>query len=156
MAKHKKARTYEETVSWFREHGFDVLDAPGASARVFLKKLNCSAAIEPAADGTAKVFAYPGYLVGNEISKLVNRGYQQFLKTTKTEAPATAEKLKLLNQFVGEFKEGLGLPNLYNEALGTTSEDCLYDRVTARDLPESKRPKRPWEQSAPTDTKRRA
>jgi hypothetical protein len=154
MAKHKAARNYEEAVSWFREHGFDVLEAPGTANRVFLKKLNCSAAIEKSPDDTARIFAHPGYLVGTEISKLVNRGYQQFLKTTKTEVPATADKLKQLHQFVQEFKEGLELPSLYNESLGTTSEDYLYDRVTGRDLPESKRPKEPWTEK--TDAKRRA
>jgi hypothetical protein len=93
-------------------------------------------------------------LVGSEISKLVNRGYQQFLKSTKTEVPATADKLKALHQFVEEFKEALALPSLYNESLGTTSEDYLYDRVTHRDLPEAKRPKRPWEQGADKQQKK--
>jgi hypothetical protein len=147
MASNESSRNYEEAVAWFREHGFDVLEAPGTAGRVFLKKLNCSAAVETTPDGNARVFAYPGYLVGSEISKLVNRGYQQFLKTSKTEVPATAEKLKALHQFVEEFKEGLGLPSLYNESLGTTSEDYLYDRLASRDLPEGKRPKAAWEES---------
>ncbi len=144
---------YEEAVQWFRDHGFDVLEAPGTSNRVFLKKHNCSAAIERAPDGTSKVFAYPGYLVGSEISKLINRGYQQFLKTTKQEVPATADKLKALHAFVEEFKEGLALPSLYNESLGTTSEDYIYDRVNGRDAGETKRRKRPW-QEKPGEAKR--
>ena len=148
MAKKKSAQSYEDAVQWFRDHGFDLLEAPGTSHRVFLKKLNCSAAIEKSPDGAAKIFAHPGYLVGSEIAKLVNRGYQQFLKTTKNEVPATADKLKALHQFVEEFKEGLGLPSLYNESLGTTSEDYVYDRVANRDLPEGKRPKPAWEPGA--------
>ena len=55
-----------------------------------------------------KIFAYPGYLVGSEISKLVNRGYQQFLKNSKTEVPATADHLKALQSFAEELKVGLG------------------------------------------------
>jgi hypothetical protein len=157
MAKKQQNPTYEEALQWFRAHGFDLLDAPGTSNRVFLKKLNCSAAIEMAPDGqSAKIFAYPGYLAGGEIAKLINRGYQQFLKTTKNELPATADKLQALHQFVEEFKEGLGLPSLYNESLGTTSEGYVYDRVADRDLPEAKRPKRPWEQPAGRQAKRRA
>lgn len=158
MAKQKydQPRKYDDALQWLRDHGFDILEAPGTTNRVFLKKLNCSAAIEKAEDGTAKVFAYPGYLVGSEISKLVNRGYQQFLKTTKTEVPATADKLHALHQFTEELKEALNLPSLYNEALGTTSEDYIYDRVNGRDLPEAARPKRPWEEKAEakTDKKR--
>ncbi|MGA3211337.1 MAG: hypothetical protein ABSD20_08505 [Terriglobales bacterium] len=141
----KKAKQpgYEQVLQWFRDHAFAVVEAPGASHRATLTKLNCSAAIEQGVSGAAKIFAYPGCLVGGEIAKLVNRGYQQFLKTTKLELPATAEKLTALNHFVAEFKQGLGLTNLYNESLGTTSEDCIYDRIVNRDLAD--RPKRPWE-----------
>src|SRR6202165_5110901 len=140
-------RTYEDAVSWLREHGFDLIEAPGTQGRVFLRKYNCSAAIQKTDDGGAKIFAYPGYLIGSEISKLVNRGYQQFLKTAKTEVPATADHLKALQQFTEELKEGLGLPSLYNESLGTVSESYHYDRIQDRDKPKSERPKRPWEKA---------
>jgi hypothetical protein len=138
-------RTFEEAVNWLREHGFDIIEAPGAQTRVFLRKYNVSAAIQKTDDGGAKIFAYPGYMIGNEISKLVNRGYQQFLKTSKTEVPATADHLKALQQFSEELKEALNLPSLYNESLGTVSESYQYDRVEGRDKPEVERPKRPWE-----------
>ena len=138
-------RTYEDALSWLREHGFDLLEAPGTQGRVFLKKYNVSAAIQKNGDDGVKIFAYPGYLIGSEISKLVNRGYQQFLKTAKTEVPATADHLKALQQFTEELKEGLGLPSLYNESLGTVSESYQYDRVVDRDKPPAEKPKRPWE-----------
>ncbi len=138
-------RTYEDAVSWLRDHGFDIIEAPGTQTRVFMRKFNCSAAIQKTDDGGAKIFAYPGYMIGSEISKLVNKGYQQFLKTTKTELPATADHLKALQQFSEELKEALNLPSLYNESLGTVSESYQYDRVENRDKPEVDRPKRPWE-----------
>jgi hypothetical protein len=133
-----------------RDHGFDLIEAPGTQGRVFVKKYNVSAAIQKTEDGSAKIFAYPGYLVGSEISKLVNRGYQQFLKTSKNEIAATADHLKALHQFTEEFKEALGLPSLYNESLGTVSEAYQYDRVVDRDKPEPQRPKRPWQVAAGT------
>src|ERR1700723_2664879 len=145
MSKAIEARTYEEALGRLREHGFDVLEAPGTNGRVFLRKYNVSAAIQKTPEDGVKVFAYPGYLIGSEISKLVNRGYQQFLKTSKTEVPATADHLKALQQFSEELKEALGLPSLYNESLGTVSESYHYDRVKDRDQPEVERPKRPWE-----------
>src|SRR5579862_3174994 len=145
MAKEEQGRTYEEAVNWLRDHGFDLIEAPGTNGRVFLKKYNVSAAIQKNGDDHAKIFAYPGYLIGSEISKLVNKGYQQFLKTAKTEVPATADHLKALQQFTEEFKEALGLPSLYNESLGTVSEAYQYDRVENRDKPPVERPKRPWE-----------
>jgi hypothetical protein len=94
MASKVEQRTYEEALSWLRDHGFDLLEAPGTQARVFLRKYNVSAAIQKNGDDGVKIFAYPGYLIGSEISKLVNKGYQQFLKTAKTEVPATADHLE--------------------------------------------------------------
>ncbi|MGA2388201.1 MAG: hypothetical protein ABSF97_04540 [Candidatus Sulfotelmatobacter sp.] len=145
MPKVIEAKSYEEALAWLREHGFDVTDAPGTNGRVFLRKYNVSAAIQKTDDDTVKIFAYPGYLIGSEISKLVNKGYQQFMKTSKTEVPATAEHLKALQSFSEELKEGLGLPSLYNESLGTVSESYHYDRVKDNDKPVVDRPKRPWE-----------
>jgi len=145
MATKVEQRTYDEALNWLRDHGFDVIEAPGTQGRVFLKKYNCSAAIQKDGDDGVKIFAYPGYLVGSEISKLVNRGYQQFLKTSKTEIAATADHLKALHQFAEELKEALGLPSLYNESLGTVSEAYQYDRIVDRDRPSPDRPKRPWE-----------
>jgi hypothetical protein len=124
MAKTIEARTYEEALAWLRDNGFDVTDAPGTNGRVFLRKYNVSAAIQKGPDDTVKIFAYPGYLIGSEISKLVNRGYQQFLKTSKTEVPASADHLKALHSF---------------------AESYHYDRIVDRDKPTVDRPKRPWE-----------
>jgi hypothetical protein len=145
MSKTMEARTYEEALAWLHDHGFDVTDAPGTNGRVFLRKYNVSAAIQRTADDGVKIFAYPGYLIGSEISKLVNRGYQQFLKTSKTEVPATADHLTALHLFAEELKVALGLPSLYNESLGTVSESYHYDRIVDRDTAAVDRSKRPWE-----------
>ena len=145
MAKQIATRTYEDAVAWLKDHGFDILEAPGVQNRVFVKKYNSSAAIEATPDGEVKIFAYPGYLIGGEIAKLINKGYQQHLKTTKTEVAATADHLKALHQFTEELKEALGSTSLYNESLGTVSESYQYDRVQDREEPAAKRPKRPWE-----------
>lgn len=145
MSTKVEQRTYEDAVAWLRDHGFDLIEAPGTQGRVFLKKYNVSAAIQKDGEDGVKIFAYPGYLVGSEISKLINRGYQQFLKSAKNEIPATADHLKALHQFAEELKEGLGLPSLYNESLGTVSESYQYDRIVDRDKATVDRPKRPWE-----------
>src|ERR1700724_855217 len=145
MATTVEQRTYEDALQWLRDHGFDLIEAPGTQGRVFLKKYNVSAAIQKDGDDGVKIFAYPGYLINGEMSKLINRGYQQVLKTSKTEVAATADHLKALQQFSEEMKEALGLPSLYNESLGTVSEAYQYDRIKDRDQPEVERPKRPWE-----------
>jgi hypothetical protein len=141
----QQPRTYEEAVDWLRQHGFDVLEAPGTKNRVFVKKFTCSAAIEKADDGTTRVFAKPGYLINGEISRLIDKGYQKFLKTSKAEVPATADHLKALHQFSEELREATGAVSLYNESLGTVSDRYVYDRVEGRDLPEAQRPQRAWE-----------
>src|SRR5881394_1316791 len=145
MATNVEERTFEDAVQWLRDHGFDLIEAPGMQGRVFLKKYNVSAAIQKNGDDGVKIFAYPGYLISGEISKLINRGYQQVLKTSKTEVAATADHLKALQQFTEELKEALCLPSLYNESLGTVSEAYQYDRIKDRDKAETDRPKRPWE-----------
>jgi hypothetical protein len=137
--------TFEGATQWLRDHGFDLIEAPGTQGRVFLKKYNVSAAIQKDGEDGVKIFAYPGYLINGEISKLVNRGYQQVLKTSKTQVAATADHLKALQTFTEELKEALCLPSLYNESLGTVSEAYQYDRVENRDKPAAARPKRPWE-----------
>ena len=145
MATKVEDRTFEDAVEYLRDHGFDLIEAPGMKGRVFLRKYNVSAAIQKNGDEGVKIFAYPGYLISGEISKLINRGYQQVLKTSKTEVAATADHLNALQQFTEELKDALCLPSLYNESLGTVSEAYQYDRIVDRDKPTADRKKRPWE-----------
>jgi hypothetical protein len=148
MAKKTEKRTYEDAVNWLRDHGFDILEAPGTQNRVFIKKYSSSAAIEKAEDGGVRLFARPGILIGSEISRLIDKGYQKFLKTTKSEVPATADHLKALHQFSEELREASGETSLYNQSLGSVSDSYVYDRVKDRDLPEGQRPQRAWEKPA--------
>lgn len=156
MAKKEQRRTYEETVAWLRDHGFDILEAPGMSNRVFLKKNNCSAAIERDDDGHVRIFARPGYLIGGEIARLTDKGYQKFLMTSKAEIPASADHLRALHEFTEELKEATGAPSLYNESLGTVSDRYVYDRVEGRDVPAESRKLRPWQALVAAVTKKRA
>lgn len=154
MMKKLEAVTYDDALGWLRNHQFDVLDAPGVSNRVFLKKYGVSAAIQRDEEGGVRLFAKPGYLIGGEIARLVDKGYQKFLKTTKTEIPASADHLKAIHNFSEELKEATGSISLYNEGLGTVSDRYMYDRVDDRDEPVSQRPVRPWE-AKQTKTKAR-
>jgi hypothetical protein len=93
----------------------------------------CAAEIAAAADGTTELLARPGWLLNGVISRLVDRGYQKFLKTPTVEIPATADHLHAIHEFGEELKEGVGATSLYNESLGTTSDRYLYDRVKGRE-----------------------
>jgi len=77
-------------------------------------------------------------MIGSEIGLLVNGGYQMFWRTpTSHRVPAQAPQLKALHNFQEDLREALGLPSLYNESLGTTSDLHLYDRVEHRDAGDS-------------------
>lgn len=143
-----KLRTFDEATAYLRENGFDLLEAPGTSGRIFLTKYKCSAAVEKTDGNGVRIFAYPGYLIGGEISKLVDRGYQKFLKTSKLEIAATSDHLDALHRFAEELKQALGTISLYNESMGSVSESYHYDRVKDRDQPEAARPTRPWQKNA--------
>jgi hypothetical protein len=82
-----------------------------------------------------------GFIIGDEIGSLVNAGYQMFWRTPSGRSvPAQASQLKSLHDFEEDLKEGLGLPSLYNEGLGTTSDLHLYDRVEHRDAGDAHKP----------------
>ena len=103
---------------------------------------------EFAVDVTATADGYriderAGILLGNEIGVLVDGGFQKFWRTPGgVRKPATAEQLRGLHEFEEDVKEGLGVKNLYNTALGTVSALYQYDRVQDRDRGV---PKRVWD-----------
>ena len=76
----------------------------------------------------------PGLVMAGEIGVLTNAGYQMFFRTPSgVTRPAQAEQLKALHDFTEDLCEGLGEKSLYNQGLGTTTEEHLYDRVQDRD-----------------------
>jgi len=151
MIKKMKQRTFDQALADLRSHGFDVSEmvpvagAGGPEREAAIRKNGCGAVLIQQADGFAALSAQPGVLLGGEIARLVDRGYQKFFKTSKLEVPATAAHLKAVHDFTEELKLATGSVSLYNESLGTVSDRYLYDRVKGRDLPESQRPVRPWD-----------
>jgi len=67
------------------------------------------------------------------VAQLLDRGYQKFIKTPQFELPATASQLQAIHLFAEELKQLTGAVNLYNEALGTTSDLYQYDRLKGRE-----------------------
>jgi hypothetical protein len=94
--------------------------------------------------GGEKLAVTPGLLVRGEIARLLDRGYQKFLATAKFELPATAAQLQAIHAFTEELNLVTGALGLFNEALGTTSDVYVYDRVRGREEEQPKAP-RPWE-----------
>jgi len=116
---------------------FDVAPAHEGAKRTpnafQVRKYGCAAEIAGAPDGTVALLSRPGWLLNGEISRILDRGYQKFLKSSRLEIPATADHLRAIHEFSQELKEASGSTSLYNESLGTTSDVYEYDRVKGRE-----------------------
>ena len=136
MVKKTPKLTYDEMLAALGNQRFDVAGAPeGASGQpraVRVTKHGCAAVIAAGTAAPVAMVHKAGWVLGGEISRLVDRGYQKFLKSSKLEIPATAEHLRAIHEFQQELDAITGERELYNEALGTTSDVYLYDRVSGR------------------------
>jgi hypothetical protein len=143
MVKKTLKRSFNDVLAALGSQRFDVAAAgegagrPAGAKRV--SKYGVAAEIADGQGGPVMLVQRPGWALGGEISRLVDRGYQKFLKTSKLEIPATADHLRAIHEFTQELDQATGETVLYNEALGTTSDVYLYDRVAGRpDLGTSK------------------
>lgn len=137
MAKKTPLRSFNDVLSVLGSQRFDVAPAQEGAKRTpnafQVRKYGCAAEIAAAPDGSVEVLARAGWLLNGEIARLVDHGYQKFIKTSKLEIPATADRLRALHEFSEELREAIGATSLYNEALGTTSDVYNYDRVQGRE-----------------------
>lgn len=137
--------TFSERIEGLRKLGFST--SPSGTGKSQVLRDGIGAVVEDRPNQHPHVNK-AGLVLGDEIGLLVNRGYQMFWRTPDgRSAPALASQLKALHAFEEDLKEGLDLPSLYNESLGTTSDLHLYDRVEDRD---DGGPKKPWNQKAVT------
>jgi hypothetical protein len=126
--------TFDQIISDLRANNFDVREVSGVAGEMLVEKNGVGAVLKKSADGkSASLTANPGFLLGGEISRLLDRGNQKFLKTSRLEVPATADHLRAVHHFAEELRERAGSESLYNESLGTVSDVYLYDRVKGRE-----------------------
>ena len=136
-----------------RAQGFEVTPFSAVPNGMQVAKNGVAAVIVPGEtnpkwdDGGQKLAVSPGILVRGEIARLLDRGYQKFIRTSKFELPATAPQLHAIQDFTEQLNRITGALGLYNEALGTTSDVYLYDRVRGREADKPK-PGGPWELSS--------
>ena len=139
-----KKLTFPNYLNKLRAAGFNV-EQDGSRARV--SRNGVAAVIEAVPDSAPspapRVIERAGMILGDEIAKLVDGGYQKFLQTPSGKRkPALAGDLRAIHNFQEDLREALGLVSLYNESLGTVSNQYIYDRVEDRD---KNVPKKPWE-----------
>ena len=151
MPKKSKPLSFDEVLSQLRSHQFDVRDtAPVANAgvanRVLVSKYGCAAILGRTPTGNGAVLVHkPGVLLGGEIAILLDRGFQKFFKTSRLEVAATADRLKAEHRFTEELDAVTGAIDLYNESLGTVSDEYMYDRVKGRDKDAPAKGLAPWD-----------
>lgn len=153
MPKKSKPRSYEEVLSRLKGLQFDVHEVPGVAGRVRVSKYGCAAIIGPDprgrdSRGGVAMFHKPGLVMGDEIAILLDRGFQKFFKTSKLEMAATADRLKAEHRFAEELDEVIGEVSLYNESLGSVSDEYMYDRLKGRDQDAPPKGLAPWELAA--------
>lgn len=143
MAKKSRHPNFDQTLDILRDHSFDVSPYPAVAAGFLVSKGGAAAVLVAHEDEAAMVIS-PGALIRGEVARLLDRGYQKFLKTSQFELPASAAQLEAIHQFSEELKLLTGATDLYNESLGTTSDLYQYDRLKGREAVQPA-PARPWD-----------
>jgi hypothetical protein len=138
--------SFDQALAVLRSHSFDVSPYASVAGGSLVSKHGAAAVLIAGHDkAEPTAFAiHPGVLVRGEVGRLLDRGYQKFIKTSKYELPATASQLQSIHAFSEELKLLIGDVSLYNESLGTTSDVYLYDRLHGREAAQPA-PSRPWE-----------
>ena len=146
MKKKSRHPNFDQTLELLRTQGFDVAPYEAVPSGFLVSRDGVGAVLVAGNDSVvpAVLSVTPGAMVRGEIARLLDRGYQKFIKTSQYELPATAAQLQAIHQFSEELKQIIGVDDLYNESLGTTSDTYQYDRLKGREAaqPEARRP---WE-----------
>jgi hypothetical protein len=124
---------FEQTITQLKALGFEAAAYPQIAGATLVTKHGAGAVLVAAPGAPAAYAVGPGILVKGEVGRLLDRGYQKFIKTSQYEIPATATQLQAIHAFSEELKQGCGSISLYNESLGTTSDVYQYDRLQGRE-----------------------
>jgi hypothetical protein len=149
MRRKSRNRNFDQLVELLRANGFEVTPYAGVTGAVLATKHGVGAVLVPAqpakgsSDPAVAFAVHPGVMVKGEVTRLLDRGYQKFIKSSQYELPATAHQLQAIHQFSEELKQLTGATSLYNESLGTTSDVYRYDRLKGRGVDDPE-PAQPW------------
>ena len=142
MAKKAVISVFDDLLGALGASHFSVAPAGAATQQQFpravLVSLNgIGAEIAPRAvgenpNGGVQIVTRPGLVLGGELTRLVDHGYQKFFETAKVKVPAAADTLRALHSFTELLVEAVGGETYYNQALGTTSDVYVYDRLKGR------------------------
>jgi len=138
MSKKSRNPNFDQTLETLRSHSFDVAPFAEVAGGVLVSKYGAAAVlvahpqVNPG-DAPVEFAVHPGALAGGQVARLLDRGYQKFIKTSQFELPASATQLQAIHLFSEELSQLTGAISLYNESLGTTSDLYQYDRLKGRE-----------------------
>jgi hypothetical protein len=132
MRKKSRHTNFDQTLDILRAHSFDISRFAGVEGGFLISRDGVGAVLVAHKDEAA-VAVSPGVLIRGAVARLLDRGYQKFIKTSQHELPASATQLHAIHQFSEELKQLTGATSLYNESLGTTSDRYQYDRLKGRE-----------------------
>jgi hypothetical protein len=138
-----KKRVFQDYLSKATEAGFMV--APMGNSQAKVSRKNVAAILEDVPGAAPKMAESPGIIVGAEIARLVDGGYQKFIQTPSgKKRAALAEDLREIHAFDEDLRAAVCMVGMYNLSLGTVSNQYIYDRVEERD---DSAPKEPWKKA---------
>ena len=128
---------------WYVNKLFDQAQVESLSAKGFLvrssggvvriEKYGCGAELRKSAAGRYQMTIIPTIMAQGQFTRLWDAGYQKFLLTNEGhKVPIRVAELGELRRFNEELRTALGVPTYYNEALGSTCQYTVYDRVKGR------------------------
>jgi hypothetical protein len=123
-------------VESLKSKGF-LVRSSGGVARI--EQYNCGAELRKEPGGRYQMTVPPSIMVQARFARLWDAGYQKFLLTSEgSKFPVRVNQLGELRRFNEELRTALGVPTYYNEALGSTCQYSVYDRVKGRvgDVPD--------------------
>jgi hypothetical protein len=133
--------TFDDHMGAARKARFKVDSIGGGKVRI--ERNGIASVAQPGKDEIPQIVQRAGVVMGKEIGTLTDEGYQKFFITPGgAKKPALAEELKEIQNFQEDLREAWNLTSLYNESLGTVSNQYLYDRVEGRDQGTANKP---WE-----------
>ena len=149
MSRKSSNPNFDQTLEILRAHCFDVAPYAGVAGGVLVTSMGLRRCLRLRRTRmrSAAFVESPGALVGGSVARLLDRGYQKFIKTAQFELPASASQLQGIHLFSEELKQLTGAISLYNESLGTTSDLYEYDRLQGREVAQPA-PTPPWELTA--------
>ena len=134
---------------WYVNKLFDQAQVESLAAKGFLvrssggvvriEKFGCGAELRKSPAGHFQMTIIPSIMHQGQFTRLWDAGYQKFLLTNEgLKLPIRVAQLGDLRRFNEELRTALGVPTYYNEALGSTCQYSVYDRVKGRtsDVPD--------------------